>query len=83
VWPKAPRGTIYIEVTNPVTGASCTIELEHNHFGSMKVQMHNPQGQVHLCSPVQCVWSNQHAPDVAELERMKHYNRTGKYPPTA
>lgn len=69
-WPKAPHGTTYIDVTDP-DGASCVIELRHNPLGSMLVQLHNPQGAVHLCSPVQCVWSSQNETDQAELRRMR------------
>lgn len=78
-WPAAPRGTTYVEVTDAVTGATCIIELVH-HFGSLKVQMHKPVGRVHLCSPVQCVWSSRNPIDMAQLERSEHYRLFGRYP---
>lgn len=80
VWPKAAYGTTFIDVSDPVTGASCCIELEHSPLGSLKVQMHNPIGAVHLCSPVQCVWSSAKPDDVAALARSKFYHTYGRYP---
>lgn len=81
-WPQSPHGTTYIDIKDPITGASCVLELAHDQsgHGSMRIQMHNPEGAVHLCSPKQCVWSSQNTQDQADLVRLKYYRMYGRYP---
>lgn len=84
VWPSSPHGTTYIDVRDPSTGACCTIELQHAiGGGSLKVQMHKPQGAIHLCSPKQCVWSSANEMDQKELADLNYYRIHGRFPPTA
>lgn len=78
-WPHSPHGTIYIDVdANDGTGAKVTLEIRSDHVGSMMVKMHPPHGRVHLCSPVQCVWSSQNPQDRTDLE--KYLSRVRGYP---
>lgn len=80
-WPQSPHGTTYIDVKDPITGASCCIELKHGGPGvSMMVQLHNPEGDVHLCSPKQCVWSSRNERDQKDLADLNYYRIYGRYP---
>jgi hypothetical protein len=79
-WPHSPRGTTYVDVISP-DGATCTLLLEQRgDGGSMMVQLLNPKGLVHLCSPVQCVWSSANPDDIAALDRANYYRIHGRYP---
>jgi hypothetical protein len=76
-YPQWSKDTTLVDIVDPVTGASATLEIGQ-FCGSLKIQLHAVKGAVHLCGPVQCVWSSRY--DGPNDQEVLDARRTGRRP---